>query len=173
MWWFWPVISNWRLPPAHHSCHPENTRRGEGKKIRRMFLFLALRGQGGQRLKHKPLSSVCFSHAHKRTHKTCTSNRRVCTCKVLRVQRMAVGEEGFRVWIGKRSEEGRRTRRVQKRRANVFNMCTYTSCCIVQCHGQNDETLRPDGHWGVLLQRYFPGLVGKMTNHCRPLFSHF
>lgn len=24
---FWPVISSWRLPPAHHSCHPENTRK--------------------------------------------------------------------------------------------------------------------------------------------------
>lgn len=135
-----------KTPPRSPQLSPRKHAERRGEKIRRMFLFLALRGQGGQRLKHKPLSSVCFSHAHKRTHKTCTSNRRVCKCKVLRVQRMAVGEEGFRVWIGKRSEEGRRTRWVQKRRANVFNMCTYTSCCIVQCHGQNDETLRPDGH---------------------------
>ncbi len=37
MWRFWPVISSWRLPPAHHSCHPENTRgteEGRGKERR-------------------------------------------------------------------------------------------------------------------------------------------
>lgn len=96
-----------KTPPRSPQLSPRKHTERRGEKIRRMFLFLALRGQGGQRLKHKPLSSVCFSHARKRTHKTCTSNRRVCKCKVLRVQRMAVGEEGFRVLDWKKVRRGK------------------------------------------------------------------
>ena len=72
-----------KTPPCSPQLSPRKHTERRGEKIKRMFLFLALRGQGGQQLKHNPLSSVCFSNTCERTHKTRTSSRRVCTCRVL------------------------------------------------------------------------------------------